>query len=230
MYEQIKKNNVDSSNQLANSEIIKFFNKTGKGIRVMFVGNSITLHGVKEDIAWLNEWGMAASKKENDYVHRVMNVVSEKDTGASYCICQVADWEREYKCNSDVYRLYSSARDFKADIIIARFIENCSIDEFDPDIFKKEYNNLIDYLNYSTTAQIIFTSGFWKHPGNAVISEIAKDRDCPFVVLEDLGEQDDVKAIGQFWHNGVANHPGDKGMEIIADRILKEIHNIFNAK
>lgn len=64
MYEQLKKNNVDSTKQLAESKLIKIYNGQGQGIRVMFVGNSITLHGIKEDIGWLNEWGMAASARE----------------------------------------------------------------------------------------------------------------------------------------------------------------------
>lgn len=223
MYEQMKKNNVDSSKQLAKSEFIKIYNNDGKGIRVMFAGNSITLHGVKEEIGWMNEWGMAASAEEKDYVHILMNKISQKDSDASFCICQVAEWERNYKNGKEVYDLYTAAREFKADIIVARFIENCSPIEFDAKVFKKEYSEFIDYINGTGEAKIIFTSGFWKHPGDDMISDVAKERGCPFVELGDLGERDEMKAIGVFWHDGVANHPGDKGMEVIAERIFKEI-------
>ena len=66
---QIDKNTVSAKGQLTSSKFITFDNREGKGIKVMFVGNSITLHGVLPSIGWNNEWGMAASAKENDYVH-----------------------------------------------------------------------------------------------------------------------------------------------------------------
>ena len=223
MYEQMKKNNVDSAKQLKKSRLVRIYNETGKGIRVMFVGNSITLHGVKEDIGWLNEWGMAASEQEKDYVHILMSEISKKHSDAVYCICQVAEWERNYEKGSECYDLFASARDFNADIIVARFVENCPAVEFGVEIFKKQYAEFIDYLNGTGRAKIILTSGFWKHPADTAICEVACERGCPFVYLGDLGERDDMKAIGLFAHTGVANHPGDKGMKAIADKIWKEL-------
>ena len=75
-YAQMGKNTVDSKGQLKETEIIKFDNPEGAGKRVMFVGNSITLHGVKPEIGWHGAWGMAASSKENDYCHFLMIIQS----------------------------------------------------------------------------------------------------------------------------------------------------------
>lgn len=220
MYEQINKNSVESSNQLKENEYVKIYNSEKNGVRVMFVGNSITLHGIKEDIGWMNEWGMAASEKEKDYVHLVMKKILQKDAEASFCICQVAEWERNYKTGSDTHELYRIARDYGADIIIARFVENCPWrEDFDADIFKKEYIKLIDYLNSTGKAKIVLTSSFWKHPADVVIEEIAKEKGFPFAKFSDLGDHEDMKAIGLFEHEGVANHPGDKGMATMAERI-----------
>lgn len=37
--------------------------------RVLVLGNSITKHPITS--YWWGEWGMAASKKENDFVHKL---------------------------------------------------------------------------------------------------------------------------------------------------------------
>ena len=40
--------------------------------QVLFIGNSITLHG--KGSYWWGEWSMAASAKSLDYVHQTINV------------------------------------------------------------------------------------------------------------------------------------------------------------
>ena len=224
MYNQAKKNNVEAQNQLK-SDCVKFYNKNGKGIRVMFAGNSITIHDIKKEIGWLGEWGMAASKKENDYVHILMKKILQSDADASFCICHVSDWEKNYKSGHSLFDMYKNAKEFNADIVVARFVENCPIENFEGEVFKNEYEKFADYLCNSEKASLIYTGGFWKHPGNVQIADIAAERKVPFVELSDLGEADDMKAIGLFSHNGVANHPGDKGMKTIADRIWNVLEN-----
>ncbi len=223
MYEQIKKNNVSSQNQLKKSNSVRFYNADGKGLRVMFMGNSITLHGRREEIGWYNEHGMAASEESKDYVHLLMSKISQKNQDAAYCICQVSAWESEYKEGKKLHENYENAKNFEADIIIARYIENCSHTDFEPETFKREYLALLDYINSTGKAKVVFTGSFWNHPGDSVVREIAGERNCPYVELGDLGERDDMKAIGLFEHSGVASHPGDKGMEAIADRIWEAI-------
>lgn len=220
---QMDKNTVSSANQLQGAGFVYFMNKEGKGKRVMFVGNSITLHGINEELGWLLHCGMAASAPEKDYVHLLSDKISEKYEDAAFCICQVASWERAYKNGTEVLKEFEEARNFGADIIVMRMIENCPGSEFDAEAFHKEYKNLIDYLNLSGKAEIICTSGFWKHPGDGDIEAVAKENGYGFVYLGDLGELDEYKAIGLFEHSGVANHPGDKGMEAIAERIFELI-------
>lgn len=217
------KNTVKAVNQLKESGCVRFENLQNTGTRVMFVGNSITLHGVKEDIGWTNEWGMAASKKENDYVHILQREISSVDPEAAFCICQAYEWENDYKNGESKFNIYAEARKFSPNIIVIRIIENCKADGFDPEIFAQEFDKFINYLNESNKAKIVLTTAFWNHPGNSTLIAYANEKGLPIVHLSDLGERDDMKALGLFWHSGVANHPGDLGMQTIADRIKEKI-------
>lgn len=218
-YEQLEKNTVAAAGQLEESEMVRFFNPAGKGKRIMFVGNSITLHGAAPEIGWNGEWGMAASKQKKDYVHRLMEAVSEKNIDPAFCICQVAEWERQYKKGGEVHMLFEHARHFQADVIVVRFIENCPKKDFDPAAFQTAARSLLQYLDPTGKAKLLFTTGFWRHPGDAAIAGLAKVLEAPLVELGDLGQLEEMKAIGLFVHPGVANHPGDLGMETIANRI-----------
>lgn len=227
LFNQMKKNTVNSENQLKKSKFVTYINPDGKGKRVMFVGNSITLHGIKEDIGWVNEWGMAASAKEKDYVHRMISMINEKAKDCAFCICQIASWERDYKTGSSTHSFFEAARDFQADIIIARFVENCPGTDFDGEAFKKELDSLLKYLSGKNKAKVIMSTGFWRHPADEAIIEYANDNNLPVVELGDLGEQDEMKAIGLFEHSGVANHPGDLGMEKIAERLFEKVIDVL---
>ncbi len=229
-YAQVKKNTVDAQNQLKEDEFVRFFNADERGPRIMFVGNSITLHGVRPEIGWYNECGMAASSADKDYVHLLMTETKKRYKNAAFCICQVAAWERQYKDGENLHYLFKNAQEFDADIIIMRFIENCSQEDFDEEIFKKEAITLLQYLNNSNSAKIILTTSFWHHPGDVAIADLAERYNFPIVSLGDLGEKDEMKAIGLFKHEGVAIHPGDLGMKNIADRIWSELEKILTTK
>lgn len=220
---QLEKNTVSAMGQLGENACVRAVTPENTGRRILFVGNSITLHGVLKDIGWDNEWGMAASALEKDYVHLVTAAVLEKEPDAYCALSQVADWERNYKTGSEHHEPFKAAREFGADVIVLRFVENCPYDGFDADAFYKEYKNLIDYLNPDGKAKLIFTTGFWKHPGDDTIIKVAKEYNSPVEYLGELGEQPEMRADGLFEHTGVAHHPGDKGMQAIADAILKHI-------
>lgn len=220
MYEQIEKNTVPSEEQ--NNKWIVFEGTANPALRLAFVGNSMTLHGEKKEIGWHHNFGMAASSKENDYVHLVIHEMQRNLGPIKSCICNAAGWEKEYKAGSSVLFKYQQVRDFHPNILIMRLIENCSKTMFDGQAFFREYNTLVNYLADSCT-KIILTTGFWKHPGDELIIKVARQNHWPCIYLGDLGEQDEMKAIGLFEHAGVANHPGDLGMKMIAERILFEL-------
>ena len=75
--------------------------------------------------------------------------------------------------------------------------------------------------------QIIITTGFWKHIRDDSLQKFDAEKGYSCVYLGDLGELDEMKDTGLFEHGGVANHPGDLGMQRIAERIYQVIAEQF---
>lgn len=217
-YTQLAANTVASDGQLSEGEG-QSADRGGRGTRILFVGNSITLHGIRPEVGWYHVFGMAASAAERDYVHLVERAVLEADPEASFKICQVAEWERAYAEGERLHEKYRDSRDFAADIIIVRCIENCPWEGFDGALFERQLDALLSYLDKEKKASLLVTTGFWRHPGDAALRAYARERGCPCIELGDLGEDDAMKATGLFAHRGVANHPGDLGMQTIAERL-----------
>jgi hypothetical protein len=64
---------------------------------------------------------------------------------------------------------------------------------------------------------------FWYAIYNDCFKEVAEEKGHTFCHLTDLEEDERTMALGLFEHKGVAGHPGDYGMQCIADRILEKI-------
>jgi hypothetical protein len=92
--------------------------------RILFVGNSITLHDVLEEIGWTRLCGMAASDEAHDYVHVLMKMLLAKNPSLGYAIAQAASWERQYWQPENALKEIERAPEWNADIIILRLSEN----------------------------------------------------------------------------------------------------------
>src|SRR5437868_4243223 len=65
--------------------------------KVLFLGNSITLHGPSEKIGWNGNWGMAASAGEKDYVHLLLGRIAEAAHGQPVSMVRnIAEFERQH--------------------------------------------------------------------------------------------------------------------------------------
>uniref|UniRef100_UPI004029C3AE SGNH/GDSL hydrolase family protein n=1 Tax=Candidatus Fimenecus sp. TaxID=3022888 RepID=UPI004029C3AE len=212
-------NDVPAVGQLKGSDCISFETTENADIKLLFLGNSITRHGKAENLGWCGDWGMAASSKENDYVHKLISKFCQKGIKVSVCIANLSDWERTR--NMDLlFTKYLSVLRFNADYVIVRLGENACPDKYLSE-FELCYGELTDLFSRNG-AKIVLTDLFWEYePFDNFVAELAKARGYAFAEIHDLGNDDEMKAIGKFSHNGVAVHPGDKGMAEIAERIFR---------
>lgn len=215
-------NDVPAVGQLKGSDCISFETTENADIKLLFLGNSITRHGKAENLGWCGDWGMAASSKENDYVHKLISKFCQKGIKVSVCIANLSDWERTR--NMDLlFTKYLSALRFNADYVIVRLGENACPDKYLSE-FELCYGELTDLFSRNG-AKIVLTDLFWEYePFDNFVAELAKARGYAFAEIHDLGNDETMKAIGKFSHNGVAVHPGDKGMAEIAERIFRVLN------
>ena len=215
----INENTVSAENQMINSSELYYLGNEHAGTRILVVGNSMTRHGPKKDIGWEYDWGMAASSSEKDFVHRLFSMLNKDGRDVYMRVRHCSFWET-YFVDEDVLSNYDDDRAFRANIVIYRLGENVA--GRDEPFFKKNAEKFIRHI--SGNGKVIMTTCFWK---NEIVDDgirsIAKENGYPLVELGDLGDDPEMKATGLFSHSGVAAHPGDKGMEEIAERIFKKI-------
>ncbi len=213
-------NTVSAENQV--NDFVKMVCPFDSGLKVLFLGNSITRHAVKPELGWTRDCGMAASNPEMDYVHLVAKFLTEKHGKLNYCVTNVGRFELRYKTvwNCDEYTI---AKQFEPDVVIIRLGENVNVKEFDGDIFREKFVEFIDYFK-AKNSKVVITDLFWDYPPlGEIIKSVCDEYGYTFVTIADLGYKDENKAITEYEHKGVGLHPNDLGMKRIADRIIEKL-------
>ena len=192
--------------------------------KILFVGNSITFHDKAPEIGWNGNWGMAASEMDKDYVHQTMNFIKKIKPEASYLIAQAWEWERNYRQGSKILAKLFMEDFLNPDILIIRIGENIQTDISADYPLNQAFLDLINFFNSSGESKTIITSLFWfNNEINCALKETSEKINAPFVDISAFGSDNEMMVIGLFEHDGVARHPGDKGMKAIADSICKII-------
>lgn len=196
--------------------------------RIIVVGNSITYHPPKAEVMWEHNWGMAASCAENDYVHRLYGKVKEIHPDAAFCVCQAAKWERNLH-DINYNEEFQGISDYAPDIIIFLIGANMPPSTYTHDSLKQAFGNFVGFLTKSNKdAKVIMTTGFYDNPTRrASIVEFAEENGYPVVETHHLSHDEENHAIGLFEHEGVQHHPGDLGMERIADIIWETLKTML---
>jgi len=196
-----------------------------KGERLLFVGNSITIHGPAEDIGWTGNWGMAASALEKDYVHLVVDSVANiRHRLPAFMVVNIADFERGYDGFDLAVKLKEQA-EFNPDTVIVAIGENVPplATKEAQTKFKHGMMSLLAFLKGDEQRAIYVRSSFWPDTTKDLLMQEA----CAMVggVFIDIsGLAKDKKCYARserkIAHEGIGQHPGDRGMRAIADAIL----------
>jgi len=193
------------------------------GMRVLFMGNSITLHNPKPSIGWTNRCGMAASAAERDYVHLVMAEVLKRDPQARFAIAQVSGTIEHSFTNADwsAAARFQEARAFRPDVIVAFFGANVPRAYDDaPATFPRRFGTAVgealDYVDPERKSTVLLSEGYYIRP---VLDEekklLARRRKAKWVEIDDIRRRADT--------HGLHNHPNDLGMKLIAERFAKAL-------
>lgn len=199
--------------------------------KILFLGNSITRHGPKADIGWTGNWGMAASALEKDYVHVLASAMARRAGLAPETLVEnIADFERKPEAFDYPVRL-AKARAFRPDIIILAIAENVPALKTDAAkaAFADHVKKLLAALKELAApgGAIYVRSSFWPDAAkDGILQKAAAEAGATFVDISAVGKDPANRAKSErptITHEGVGAHPGDQGMEAIADALLKAI-------
>ena len=214
----------DNINALKNSDI----EWSNDSYNYLAIGNSITKHPICN--YWWNEIGMAASSEDKDYVHLISSALPQPSKVVAY---NFSVWETQSHDRAETLSLLDWYLSDKLDLVTIQLSENVS----DVSTFENDYVELISYVKKGApNAQIIVIDDFWDSGEKSMMKQLAAEQEnVGFVSLEDIKEKTEYQAgLGTLVydkdgnkhiieHEGVAVHPGDKGMEYIAMAVEKII-------
>lgn len=194
--------------------------------KILFLGNSITLHGPKPDIGWEANWGMAASSQDKDYVHRVLQAITTA-TGREpqSMVSNVADFERQYD-RFDAPTQLKQQLDFRADLVIVAIGENVPAltTEEAKSKYRTSLTKLLQAFQEASHPVLLTRSSFWHEPTrDTILREACREVGGIYVDVStlDQDEKNFARSERDYSHAGVAAHPGDRGMQALADAILQ---------
>lgn len=110
-------------------------------MKILFIGNSITLHG--KCSYWPGEWGMAASKEENDYVHLLVNKLRSDGLPVDYAVTNFFQWEVMDYDRDEMLTLLDDYLKDSYDYIVLQLGENITSTA----TLERDFDSLLSYLS-----------------------------------------------------------------------------------
>jgi hypothetical protein len=179
---------------------------------ILFLGNSLTIHGPDSTIGWTGNWGMAASAQPKDYAH----VLAADFPGATQTEVSLTSFEQNYR----TFDMTSLAAMLQArpSVVVVELGDNVT----DSLGFASYYSALINYVSTTSGARVLCTNTwFGSQTINAAIKSGCTGTNVQFVDLSAISANavNHAGSERSFSDPAVAAHPGDAGMAQIAARL-----------
>ena len=184
---------------------------------------------------------MAATEESHDYYHLVTEGLKRKllartseRTGEenllNTAICNGYIWEAQAHDRDETFEILDKWLVPGIDLISIQLSENCN----DLTTFGSDFKSLLQHIQSrcGDSCQILVIDDFWSDEKSAIKKQVVNELGIDFVELSDIRGEATFQAglntmvqgaDGQthfIEHSGVAAHPGDKGMEVIAESVL----------
>lgn len=192
------------------------------------IGNSITCHDICD--YWFDEYGMAASEPEKDYVHLVTSWLKQHYERVQTKTTSLYMWEAQHTDRAETLAFLDNMLNEQLNLISVQLGENAvEISTFETDL-----TYLLEYLrNKAPNAQIVLIDDFWYMEGRTESKRtVSQLTEIDFVDLSKIRYDPayecglGAQVVGKDGmahtvnHEGVAIHPGDAGMKFISDGII----------
>ncbi|WP_435009176.1 SGNH/GDSL hydrolase family protein [Tundrisphaera lichenicola] len=203
--------------------------------KILFLGNSITLHEPAPKIGWTGNWGMAASAPEKDYVHLLLGRVAKAAGGTpKVMIRNIADFERNMS-GFNIPEALKQELAFEADLLILAIGENATSPKTDEarKQFSDAMRDLLSQLGQHGHPKLFVRGQFWPDAEkNRLLKQSCAEVGGIFVDLGEMGidPANSARSERKIEDEGVAGHPGDRGMAAIADALWKAMKQEGEAK
>lgn len=200
---------------------------------ILFIGNSITRHGLA-DYWWSDDRGMASSSLDKDYVHLTAAALSKKSgLEENEASMNFYDWENQSYDRAETYSEITPYLNDHINTVVVQLGENVN----DTTTFEKDFEELLKYIHQKASdAKIVVVGEFWKDDTKeAMKKEAASACGVDYADLSAIWDDTSYQAgLGTevkgndgkehvIEHDGVAMHPGDKGMKYISEQVIKAL-------
>ncbi len=171
---------------------------------------------------------MAASTRDKDYVHQVLDRISKAAGGKpKVMIRNIADFERQLTAVG-VSEALKEELAFEADVVILATGENAVSPKTDEarERFADALENLLAQLKLHGHPRLFVRSQFWPDAEkDQLLKEVCSRAGGIFIDIGELGSDpaNPARSERRIEHAGVAGHPGDRGMAAIADDLWQAI-------